>query len=169
MASIRNIVKILRDSDVKVSRKEDSLKTVHAAAIARLDLRFTEGDIDDIRRDGVASLESGYPEGIAENLLLLAELLGYREPPAAFRIPHHAIYGATYRRDSGEEVFGPAVIFNRMRNDLRLTEEQFGSREKERIERFHRIAGGKEEPTAAGPAVFGRLKAAVMRSRAAGN
>jgi hypothetical protein len=169
MASIRNIIKILKDSDVKTSRKEESLKAVQAACLGRLDLAFTEADIDDIRRDGIASLESGYAEGVNESLLLMAELLGYRPPPAAFRIPHGTVLGAAYRKESGEDVFGPAVVFNRVHNDLRLTEEQFGSLEKDKLERFHLIAAGKEVATAVGPAVFEHLKRAVMRSRAMGN
>jgi hypothetical protein len=58
MAKIWNIVKILKDSDVKISRKSDSLKAVQDESIARLDLSFGAEDINDIRRDGIASIES---------------------------------------------------------------------------------------------------------------
>jgi len=53
MAKIWNIIKILRDSDVKISRKADSLKAVQDESIARLDLSFNAEDINDIRRDGI--------------------------------------------------------------------------------------------------------------------
>ena len=75
MVNLRNIVKILRDSDVKISRKAESLKAVQAECIARLDLSFNAEDINDIRRDGIASLESNYADGVNEALLLFAELL----------------------------------------------------------------------------------------------
>lgn len=169
MVKLRNIVKILKDSDVKVSRKAETLKTVQAACIARLDLSFSAEDINDIRRDGIASLESNYPEGVNESLLLFAELLGYRQPPKPFAVPHCTIYTAVYRKDSGETLVGPAVIFDRVHNDLTLTEEQFGALEKEKVARFHAIASGKEKSGIQGVAVFEHLQKAVLSSRTHGN
>jgi hypothetical protein len=169
MVKVRNIIKILKDSDIKISRKAESLKAVQADCIARLDLSFTPEDINDIRRDGIASLESNYAEGVNESLLLFAELLGYRPPPKPFGVPHCTIYAAVYRKDSGESVVGPVVLFNLMRNDLKLTEEQFGALEKEKVERFHAIAAGKEQTAVQGAAVFEQLQKAVLSSRTKGN
>lgn len=169
MVSFRNIVKILKDSDVKISRKAESLKTIQAECIARLDLSFNAEDVNDIRRDGIASLESNYAEGVNESLLLFAELLGYRLPPKPFMVPHCTIYAAVYRKDSGESVVGPAVIFNLMRNDLMLADEQFGALDKEKVERFHAIAAGKEKAAVQGAAVFEHLQKAVLSSRIKGN
>ncbi|HWR91639.1 MAG TPA: hypothetical protein VN300_04400 [Desulfobacterales bacterium] len=169
MVKPRNIIKILRDSDVKISRKVDSLKRVQTDCIARLDLSFNAEDIDDLRRDGIASLESNYAEGVKETLTLFAELLGYLPPPRPFQIPHCTIYAAVYRSDSAEEKVGPAVIFNLMHNDLQLTEETFGSAKKEAVERFHALAAGKEKAAVRGAAVFEHLQRAVLSSRAQGN
>ncbi|MCU0560912.1 MAG: hypothetical protein MUD16_12070 [Desulfobacterales bacterium] len=169
MVNIRNIVKILRDSDVKVSRKADSLRDVQAECIAAIDLSFSADDINDIRRDGIASLESRYPEGVDECLALFAELLGFREPPRLFRVPHCSLFGAVFTRATGEEVLGPAVIFNRMHHALRLTEEHFGSLDKEALPRLHRIASGQEKTGLEGAAVFARLQQMVLSSRAGGN
>jgi hypothetical protein len=169
MVKPRNIIKILRDSDVKVSRKAETLNKVHAACIARLDLSFNAEDINDLRRDGIASLEGNYADGVNETLLLFAELLGYRPPPKPFKVPHCTVYAAVYRRENGEECVGPAVTFSLMHNDLQLTEEIFGGREKEQIERFHAIASGKEKTAVRGSAVFAALQQAVLNSRAQGN
>ncbi len=169
MVKIGNIVKILRDSDVKISRKADSVKAVHAACIGRLDLNFTRADLDDIRRDGIASLQSNYAEGIEENLLLFAELLGWRPAPTPFQTPHGMVFGAAFRKPSGEDVLGPAVAFSRVHNRLALTEEQYGSLEKEKLARFHRIASGKEGAEVNGADVFERLEQMVGASRSMGN
>jgi hypothetical protein len=169
MVKPRNIIKILRDSDVKVSRKSESLKAVQAECIARLDLSFKPEDIDDLRRDGIASLESNYTEGVKEALTLFAELLGYLPPPKRFQAPHCQIYAAVYRKESGEESIGPAVIYRLMHHDLLLTEETFGSAEKEKIERFHALAAGKEKAAVQGAAVFEHLQQTVLHSRAQGN
>ena len=169
MVKPRNIIKILKDADVKISRKIVSLKAVQSECIALLDLSFTEEDVNDIRRDGMASLESKYAEGVNECLLLFAELLGYRLPPKPFMIPHCTIYAAVYRKANGENVAGPAVLYNLMRNDLRLTEEQFEEFDKEKVERFHAIAAGKVEGDVQGVLVFESLQKAVLTSRAKGN
>jgi len=169
MVKPRNIIKILRDSDVKISRKAESLKTIQAECVARLDLSFTAEDINDLRRDGIASLETKYAEGVNESLALFAELLGYRTPPKPFKVPHCTVYASVYRKESGEERVGPAVIFSLMHNDLQLTEETFGSLEKEKVERFHAMAAGKEKAAVRGGAVFEHLQQAVLNSRAQGN
>ncbi len=169
MVKIGNIIKILRDSDVKLSRKADSLREVQAACIARLDLAFTAEDINGIRRDGIASLESRYAQGVEESLALFSELLGFREPPPPFRVPHCLVSGAVFTRETGEEVLGPAVVFNRMHHALRFTDERFGAREKEALPRFHRIASGQEKTAIEGAAVFAHLQETVLSSRAGGN
>lgn len=169
MVRPRNIVKILRDSDVKISRKAESLKAVQAECIARLELSFTAEDIDDLRRDGIASLETNYAEGVKETLALFAELLGYRPPPRPFQAPHCVIYAAVYRRENGEETVGPVVFYGLMRNELQLTEEAFGSQEKDRVERFHALAAGKASSDVQGAAVFAHLQQAVLSSRSQGH
>lgn len=169
MVRPRNIIRILKDSDVKTSRKAESLKAVQSECIARLDLAFTAEDINDLRRDGIASLESSYAEGVKEALALFAELLGYRPPPRPFQAPHCVIYAAVYRKENGEEMVGPAVCYRLAHNELQLTEEAFGSREKDQVERFHALAAGKEPSTVRGAAVFAYLQEAVLNSRSQGH
>lgn len=169
MVSIGNIIKILKDSDVKISRKADSLKTVQEESIARLDLHFDDEDIHAIRRDGIASIESRYADGVNESLALFAELLGYRVPPKPFVLPHCTVYAALYRRDSGETVVGPAVAFDLRHHRVKLTEEPFGASDPESVKRFHRFATGDGPAAAEGAAVFERLQALVLSSRAKGN
>jgi len=169
MVKPRNIIKILRDSDVKVSRKAESLKTVQAECIARLDLSFTPEDINDLRRDGIASLQSNYAEGVTETLALFAELLGYRPPPQPFQVPHCTSTPRSTVRKAAKNRSGRPSFSTRMPNELQLTEEGFGSLEKEKIERFHALAAGKEKTAVRGAAVFEYLQQAVLSSRSQGN
>ena len=60
MVNIRNIVKILKDADVKISRKDESVKAIQQVCIERLDLSFDSSDIEEIAKDGQASLENWY-------------------------------------------------------------------------------------------------------------
>ena len=94
MVKIRNMIKILKDSDVKISRKDESVKTIQQECIDRLDLSFNATDIDEIARDGQVSLERDYPDGVIESLELFAELLDYKPSPRSFQHSRHIQSGA---------------------------------------------------------------------------
>ncbi|MGD1974263.1 MAG: hypothetical protein PVG73_09340, partial [Desulfobacterales bacterium] len=64
MLNIRNIIKILKDSDVKISRKEASVEIVQKKCLEGLDLDFKESDITAIAKEGSDSLENGYADGV---------------------------------------------------------------------------------------------------------
>ena len=66
MISIRNVIKILNDADVRVSKREDSVETVRRRCLEALDLSFQPSDIKDLEIDGAASLESGYLDGVVD-------------------------------------------------------------------------------------------------------
>jgi hypothetical protein len=163
MLKIGNIIKILKDSDVKTSRKEESLQIIRQECIDRLDLAYDAADIEAIAKEGVDSLENGYTEGIIESLTLFAELLGYQPPPKAFRLRHHEISGAVTGKQSGEIVYGPAVILSLIDNSLRMVKDEISSLDKAKVEFFHQVAQGKEKPSAEGKEVFRYLKEAVLR------
>ena len=94
MISIRNIVKILNDKDVVISKKEESLKHVQQACIETLDLSYNASDISDLAIDGVASIESNYADGVIEVIDMFAELLGYKPPPKVVSLRHQHVIGA---------------------------------------------------------------------------
>ena len=168
MMKIRNIIKILKDSDVKVSRKEESVKTVEKECIDRLDLSFDEADIKEIARDGISALENGYAEGVKESLALFSELLGYQPAPQVFRIRHHEIYGALTEKSAGELVYGPTVIFSLVDNSLRLLSVRISSFDKPKVEFFQQLAQGKEKASVEGSAVFEYLEKEVLAQKEKG-
>ena len=163
MLSIGNIIKILKDSDVKISRKEASVQIVQKVCIDRLDLSYKASDIEMIAKDGAASLENGYTDGILESLALFAELLGYQPPPKAFRIRHHDICGAVLEKQDGEIWYGPAVILSLIDNSLAMIEDKISSLDKAKIEFFRQVAQGKQKPTVEGKEVFRYLTEAVLK------
>ncbi len=164
MLSIRNIIKILKDSDVKLSRKEASLKIVQKKCIDRLDLTYKEADITAIAQEGSDSLKNGYTEGIIESLCLLAELLDYQPPPKAFRIPHYEIFGSAGEKVGGEILYGPAVALSRVDNSLRMIKDQVSSLDKTKIEFFQKMVQGKEKAAVEGTEVFRYLTEEVLGS-----
>jgi len=168
MTKIRNIIKILKDSDVKVSRKEESVKTVANECIDRLDLSFEAADIRELVEEGISSLENGYAEGVQESLALFSELLGYQPAPQAFQIRHHEILGALMEKPAGELVFGPIIIFSRIDNSLRLLSDQISSFDKPKIEFFQKAAQGNEKAAVEGSEVFKYLEREVLAGKERG-
>lgn len=165
MANIRNIIKILKDSDVKVSRKEESVKAVQKECIDPLDLSFDESDIEAIAKDGEASLDNDYADGIIESLTLFAELLGYKKPPKTFTIRHHQIFGALVEKEGGEVFFGPIVIVSLIDNSIKLIEEQISSLDRHKMEFYQQVVQGNEKASIAGSEVFKYLKKAVLANK----
>jgi len=161
MVNIRNAIKILNDKDVVISKKAVSLKTIQEICIAELDLSFTQSDIDGIARDGAASLENGYPQGVQESLMLFAEILGLTPAPKAFSLNHHDIYGQVNEKPDGETTFGPLVMFSLVHQTLIYLDRPLSSRDKGRFDTLQALASGEAEASASGPAVFD-----LMRSRA---
>lgn len=164
MISIRNVIKILKDSDVKISIKDESVKTVRNECIEQLDLSYDAADIEDIAKDGASSLENKYNAGVTESLTLLAELLGYQPAPRAFGVRHCEVFGAVAEGRAGEIQYGPVVIFSRMDNSLMLIEKQLSSFDKEKVNYFREVAAGNEKAGIEGPDVFRYLKDAVMKA-----
>lgn len=163
MINIRNAIKILNDSDVVISKKEASVKTIQGECIATLDLSYNESDLDDIIADGVASLAREYADGVIECLDIFAEILDYDTPPKAFSIGHHKTIGALSRKESGEVVFGPIIIYSIIHNRLNLIDQPIGSFDKEKIELMHQVAAGKETAAAENADVFEHLKQMALK------
>jgi hypothetical protein len=158
-----NVVKILKDTDVVMSKKEDSVKTIQQECIADLDLSFTATDIEDIVKDGLASLDKVYIDGVNECLELFAEILNYGSAPKAFAIRHHKIVGKLIRKENGEEFFGPMVLYSMIHNTLKLMDQQISTYDREKIKYVQNVATGKEKAFAEGSDVFKYLKSAALK------
>jgi hypothetical protein len=164
MVSIRNAIKILKDTDVVVSRREETVRTVQAACVDRLDFQFEKADIEAIGRDGMAALDNAYGDGVVEILRLFEELLGYEALPSSLTIPHCRMSGAPSRKTSGEVAYGPVVVYNLMYNKLKLVEDVVGVYDKGGIETLQAIASGERDAAIEGSAVFEKLTTAFLES-----
>jgi hypothetical protein len=164
MISIRNIVKILNDKDVVVSKKDASVRHVQLACIAKLDLSHDTSDIADIAIDGVASMESNYSDGVIEVLDMFAELLGYKPPPKIFSLRHHHVRGALEDKGNGEQLFGPTVLYSLAGNTVKVIDVAISSGDKDRVQYYKNIASDEEKAPFNGEAAFKFLKEAVLRS-----
>ncbi|RKZ28378.1 hypothetical protein DRQ26_01200 [bacterium] len=161
MLSIRNAIKILKDSDVIVSKKTESIRTIQKESVEMLDLSFDENDLDLIVKDAEAALDRGIIEGIEESFLLFSELLDFTPPPKALEISNHKIIGKLAKNHLEEKIFGPVVIYSIIHNSLKLIDGKINTGRKEEIEFVHQVAAGKEKASMEGPDVFKFLRACV--------
>lgn len=157
MISIRNVVRILKDDDVLASKKEASVLRVHQKAVDRLNLRYDQADLDELRLSGASALEAGDPDEVIDILELFAELLGWQSPPKAFRVRHGVVFGERARKPGAEPAFGPAVVFDRLDNALRMIDAAIPSNDPEQVSGYQRVAEGKAPAAVEGTDVFQRL------------
>ena len=163
MISIRNVIKILHQSDVIMSKGRDALRYVHDRALDLLDLRFEEKDIEEIANDGIDALERGDSEAVIETLDLFVELLGYESVPAAVLVNDYVMFGSRHEAEDKREAFGPIIMYNDRTNILRLVKETVYLDDPVGQELIHRVALGEVEPHAEGYRVFRFLKEVVMK------
>lgn len=165
MISLRNVVRILKDDDVLVSKKGETVERVKKECIDALDLSFTREDLDRLRLDGAASLESRYPEGVIECLTIFGELLDFQPPPKSFRVRHCFVTGKRSAGTSGDTIYGPIAMYDRMHHTLKWIDRPIRKSDREAMSAFHRITDDREKAPVEGIAVFDRLMAAVIESQ----
>ncbi len=158
MISIRNIIKILNDSDVIVSKREDSVKTIQQGCIDQLDLDFEASDLDMLEKEGVASLEMKYSDGVIESLTVFAELLDFEAAAKPYQMSHHVVYGCYATQPDGAKAFGPFVVYSLIHNTLVLIEEPVGIHDRERLKLLPQITAGDKQADRSGSDVFAYLK-----------
>jgi hypothetical protein len=163
MISIRNAIRILNDKDIVISKGADTLQMIRKECLDMLDLSFDETDLDEIVQDGVASLKTGYSDGVIEALSLFAELLGYQVPPRTIMIRHYHIIGEATQKGAGEIRFGPMAVYGMVQNDLKFIDEQISVSNRQEIERFESFVKGKSKASCEGPDVFNTLKSRIMK------
>ncbi len=165
MVKIRNIIKILNDKDVVISKKGDSVERVRSECVAALDLTHTPEDITEIERQGVDALAGNYGEGVIETLTLFAELTGLARVPGALKIPHHILFGKRVESPDTGRAYGPLFLFDRVHNTLKLIDKVIRSADKVHLQSVREVADGAAEASAEGPAVFASLKKAVLEGQ----
>ncbi|MEE4112003.1 MAG: hypothetical protein V2I40_04260 [Desulfobacteraceae bacterium] len=161
MLNIRNVMKILNDADVVISKKDVSLNTLREELIAGLDLQFTAEDIDDLVYDGRSAFANRYADGVQETLRFMADLLGYVPAPRALQVPHHVIWGA-FGKSAGEPRFGPIVLYDAMHNALKQIQQPIDWSKPEDMARYEAVVSGATSADQNGEEVFKALGQRIL-------
>jgi len=166
MVSIRNAIKILKDTDVLVAKKAETVRLVQKRCIDGLDLSFTRQDIEKLAADACTALDNEYTDGIMEGLDLFAELLGYAAAPKPLRFRHCRVIGPLDKSDARNPQFGPPIIvFRRMDDQVLLLQQSLKPLHKaDRDVLATYIESGKKDKNA-GKDAFRLLSQAVIEMR----
>ncbi|MCU0556537.1 MAG: hypothetical protein MUF67_04430 [Desulfobacterales bacterium] len=162
MLNIRNIVKILNDADVVVSKKEQSAATIRRLCLQQLDLRFSAADIEALAAEGRSALELGNTETVSETLMLFAAILGLQPLPKALKVGRCEVWSAAAAAEQGRPAYGPLILFEAEENRLLLLDQKIHPDDPEALEHYHQVALGKQPPSASGAAVWTFLQNAVL-------
>ena len=163
MWKISTIRNILVDSDIKISTRDKSVETVLQDTVALLDLSYTDKDIEDLAREGMAWLAGREAEGVGNTLALFAELLGYQKPPKLFGLDHTVCYGVSASRHNKDTVFGPLVLYRPAANILAWLDKTFSRSDESQMEFLRLVAAGQKAAAVTGDAVFEKLRANVLQ------
>jgi len=112
---------------------------VYLQCIGLLDLSFNESDHEEIEKEGSANMENAYADGVIESLSLFGEMLGFSPPSKAFKMRHCEIIGDLTKKESGEIVFGPIVIYSLAYNTLMFIDNPVGMFNKDKMEYFKQV------------------------------
>lgn len=159
MVKIRNMFKILNDSDVVISRRNASLQTVHQEALDALDLSYQPDDIKKLAYEGIASLEMKDADGVHLILTLFAELLELVSPPKPLKDENHDIWAS---RKKDKTTYDPIILFNRQRMELKMVRYAFNTKDPEIVDVFAAVIAGDHPANHHGAAVFSILQEKVL-------
>lgn len=163
MWNFRTIRKILVDSDIKMSTRGESVETVLRDAVGQLDLTYTDKDIENLAKEGMAWLAGSDASGVEKTLTLFGALLGYQKPPKVFGLDHTICYGAFASGRNNDVAFGPLVLYLPADNTLLWIDESLSQSDKKQMEFLRSVAARQASVPVTGDAVFQKLQANVLK------
>jgi len=158
MISIRNVIKILNDADVVVSKKEATVRVIQKECIEMLDLTFDENDLKAIEKNGIDALAISDTDAVLESFSLFGEILGYVVPPKSFIMRGQTVLSHLMEMEDETKLYGPIVLYNAVENKIKMINDQIKVIEKGKIAHLHKTASGMEKPDMEGEDVFKFLK-----------
>jgi hypothetical protein len=167
MFSIRNVRKIMNDHDVIVSKGKESLKRLHASALALLDLTYTRDDLALLVEDGRRGLEKNSISEIQESLDLFFELLDFQ--PLSLEVLEPRFQSFARRKVNGGVVpaFEHLVLFNEENLSLGLKKGTFSPQSDSDLGWVMQYARGEKTADLQGIEVFEFLaELAVLKAHA---
>jgi hypothetical protein len=154
MFSIRNIKRIMNHQDVMVSTGKDTLKRLHACALARLDLTYTRHDLALLLEDARQGLERKSTQPIQEALDLFFELLDFQPVFFGALAPDLLAFARPNPGTGAVPTFEHLILFNEKTLSLGLKKGAFSPQNDLDLGWIMQYAGGEKTADLQGITVF---------------
>jgi hypothetical protein len=125
MFSIRNIRKIMNDKDVMISKGKESLKRLHANALALLDLTYTRDDLTLLLEDARQGLNQKSIAKIQESFDLFFELLDFEPVSLGVLVKDLQIFAGPKLNGGAVPAFKHLILFDEETLSLGLKKGAF--------------------------------------------
>lgn len=166
MISIRNIIKILNDSDILLYKGRETLRHIRKRALELLDLRYEKADIEQLADEGIEALAGASSDQVMEILDLFVEIMGCELVPVEFTVnDYEMMFGPCERAEDKDRLFTWIVMYNVKRNELKLIRQNLIAKNKVSRELIRSIGKGEISPEAEGVGVFQFLASEVLKNK----
>jgi hypothetical protein len=157
MLSVRNVIKVLNDKDVVVSRGKESLHRVYENALAQIDLSYSKEDLDRLFRDAQRSLNQRSLAGIQESLEMFVELLGFQPVSMDVQEPQIQSFARLKLDDEEAPLYEDLIYLNEHNIEVHLLKGDFAPKSDWDLARFLQCVHGEASTDAKDEEVFAYL------------
>jgi hypothetical protein len=163
MFSVKNIRKIMNDQDVIVSKGKESLKRLHANAVALLDLSYTRDDLTMLVEDARSALKRKSIMDIRESLDLFVDLLDFEPLYLDVLERDLQVYAGPKLNGGAVSVFEHLILFDDEKLSLGLKKGFFSPQRDLDLAWVIQYNQGEEQADLEGKEVFGFLAELAMK------
>ena len=164
MISIKNAIKILKDSDVIVTKKDDTVKHLYHAVIDTLDLSYNDRDIGAITEDGIDAWREWNIEEVLNCIDIYSEVLTLTTLARPFTLDKCLFKGRVTTEDNAKSIEF-ILIYDSPRNHLMLYDQPVKEKEEKTVQAVLDVAIGKRKCNVDGQDVFYYLKDKILERR----
>jgi hypothetical protein len=157
MFSIRNIKKIMNHHDVLVSKGKESLKRIHANALALLDLSYTRDDLAVLLEDARRGLDHKSIAQIQESFDLFFNLLDFQIVPLDLLHQDLQVFGRPKHNGGALSTFEHLILFDQEKLSVGLKKGVFSPQRGLDLAWVMQYVRGEQTANLQGPDVFAFL------------
>jgi len=166
MFSIRNIKRVLNDQDVIVSKGKESLKRIHADALALLDLKYNREDLEGLIEEVRLGLGRKSLEQVQESFDLFFELINFQPVSLGALEQDLQIFARPKINGGTSTTFEDPIFFDEENLLVGLKKGSFSPRSDSDIAWVRQYAEGKKPADLEGIEVFEFLADLALEKKA---
>ena len=166
MISIKNAIKILKDSDVIISKKDDTVNHLYHAVIGPLDLSYTAQDISAVAKDGIDAWREWATEEVLRCIDIFSEVLSLTTLTRPFTMDK-CLFKGRINTEELTKFFEYILIYDSLRNQLMLFDQPVEEKDEKAIQAVLDMAMGKRKCNVEGQDVFQYLETKAIEQLSA--